>query len=123
MIEEKALRVAALLINYYGNGDARNPAMPLDTITTKDRLALVTVVYQGATYVIIDITLRMLQPKELYGCQGFPSNYNFERGHDGRTFSKSEQVKMAGNSVSPYPQCALLKVNSHDQQLMQGVAA
>ena len=123
VIEEKALRVAAFLINYYGNGEARNPAKPLDTITTKDRLALVTVVYQGATYVIIDITLRMLQPKELYGCQGFPSNYNFERGHDGRTFSKSEQVKMVGNSVSPYPQCELLKVNSHDQQLMQGVAA
>ena len=122
VIEEKALRVAAFLINYYGNGEARNPAKPLDTITTKDRLALVTVVYQGATYVIIDITLRMLQPKELYGCQGFPSNYNFERGHDGRTFSKSEQVKMVGNSVSPYPQCALLKVNSHDQQLIEVAA-
>ena len=123
VIEEKALRVAAFLINYYGNGDARNPAMPLDTITTKDRLALVTVMYQGNTYVIIDITLRMLQPKELYGCQGFPSNYNFERGHDGRTFTKSEQVKMVGNSVSPYPQAALVAANNHDQQLIQGVAA
>ena len=123
VIEEKALRVAAFLMSYYGTDNISAADAPLPTITTKDRLALVTVVYQGATYVIIDITLRMLQPKELYGCQGFPSNYNFERGHDGRTFSKSEQVKMVGNSVSPYPQCALLKVNSHDQQLMQGVAA
>ncbi|WVM88979.1 hypothetical protein UMZ34_24270 [Halopseudomonas pachastrellae] len=123
MIEEKALRVAAFLINYYGNGDARDPGKPLDTITTKDRLALVTVVYQGTPYVIIDIGLRMLQPRELYGCQGMPSNYIIDRGHDGRTFSKSDQVKMVGNSVSPYPMAALVKANEHDQQLMQGVAA
>ena len=123
VIEEKALRVAAFLMSYYGTDNISAADAPLPTITTKDRLALVTVVYQGATYVIIDITLRMLQPKELYGCQGFPSNYNFERGHDGRTFSKSEQVKMVGNSVSPHPQAALVAVNEHDQQLMQGVAA
>ena len=123
VIEEKALRVAAFLINYYGNGDARDPGKPLDTITTKDRLALVTVVYQGTPYVIIDIGLRMLQPRELYGCQGFPSNYEHERGHDGRIFTKSEQVKMVGNSVSPYPQYAVVKANEHDQQLVQGVAA
>lgn len=123
VIEEKALRVAAYLINYYGNGDARDPGKPLDTITTKDRLALVTVVYQGTPYVIIDIGLRMLQPRELYGCQGMPSNYIIDRGHDGRSFSKSDQVKMVGNSVSPYPMAALVKANEHDQQLVQGVAA
>lgn len=123
VIEEKALRVAAFLINYYGNGDARDPGKPLDTITTRDRLALVTVLYQGTPYVIIDIGLRMLQPRELYGCQGMPSNYIIDRGHDGRTFSKSDQVKMVGNSVSPYPMAALVKANEHDQQLVQGVAA
>ena len=123
VIKEKALRVAAFLINYYGNGDARDPGKPLDTITTRDRLALVTVLYQGTPYVIIDIGLRMLQPRELYGCQGMPSNYIIDRGHDGRTFSKSDQVKMVGNSVSPYPMAALVKANEHDQQLVQGVAA
>jgi len=123
VIEEKALRVAAFLMSYYGTDNISAADAPAPTITTKDRLALVTVMYQGNTYVIIDITLRMLQPKELYGCQGFPSNYNYERGHDGRTFTKSDQVKMVGNSVSPYPQCALVKANNHDQQLMQGVAA
>ena len=82
-----------------------------------------TVLYQGTPYVIIDIGLRMLQPRELYGCQGMPSNYIIDRGHDGRTFSKSDQVKMVGNSVSPYPMAALVKANEHDQQLVQGVAA
>ena len=123
VIEEKALRVAAFLMSYYGTDNLSAPDSPLPTITTKDRLALVTVVYQGTPYVIIDIGLRMLQPRELYGCQGFPSNYEHERGHDGRTFTKSEQVKMAGNSVSPYPMAALVKANEHDQQLVQGVAA
>lgn len=123
VIEEKALRVAAFLMSYYGTDNLSAADAPLPTITTKDRLALVTVVYQGTPYVIIDIGLRMLQPRELYGCQGFPSNYEHERGHDGRIFTKSEQVKMVGNSVSPYPQYAVVKANEHDQQLVQGVAA
>lgn len=111
VIEEKALRVAAFLMSYYGTDNTSAPNAPLPTITTKDRLALVTVVIQGNPYVIIDIGLRMLQPPELYGCQGFPSNYIHTHGHDGRTFSKSAQVKMVGNSVSPYPMAALLRVN------------
>ncbi|WP_425056670.1 DNA cytosine methyltransferase [Pseudomonas abyssi] len=123
VIEEKALRVAAFLMSYYGTDNLSAADAPLPTITTKDRLALVTVVYQGTPYVIIDIGLRMLQPRELYGCQGMPSNYIIDRGHDGRTFSKSDQVKMVGNSVSPYPMAALVKANEHDQQLVQGVAA
>lgn len=123
VIEEKALRVAAFLMSYYGTDNLSAADAPLPTITTKDRLALVTVVYQGTPYVIIDIGLRMLQPSELYGCQGMPSNYIIDRGHDGRIFTKSDQVKMVGNSVSPYPMAALVKANEHDQQLVQGVAA
>jgi len=111
VIEEKALRVAAFLVNYYGQGEPRDLMQPLDTITTRDRLALVTVVIQGNPYVIIDIGLRMLQPIELYACQGFPSNYIIDRGHDGRCFTKSAQVKMVGNSVSPQPMAAILKAN------------
>lgn len=111
VIEEKALRVAAFLMSYYGTDNTSAPGAPLPTITTKDRLALVTVVIQGNPYVIIDIGLRMLQPIELYACQGFPSNYIIDRGHDGRRFTKSAQVKMVGNSVSPQPMAAILKAN------------
>ena len=111
MVEEKALRVAAFLMSYYGTDNLSSPNEPLRTITTKDRLALVTVHLWGHPFVIIDICLRMLQPYELYGCQGMPSNYVINRGHDGRKFSKATQVRMVGNSVSPYPQCALVKAN------------
>ena len=110
-----ALRVAAFLINYYGNGEARDLRKPMDTLTTRDRLALVTVMAEGTPYVIVDICLRMLQPPELYRAQGLPPSYIISHGHDGRRFSKSAQVKMVGNSVSPLPMCALVAANHSDE--------
>ena len=68
-IEAGALRVAAFLISYYGTSDAGDIAAPAATITTRDRLALVTVTIKGTPYVIVDICLRMLQPAELYKAQ------------------------------------------------------
>src|SRR5690606_32340066 len=55
-----AERVAAFLVNYYGNGTALDLREPLDTVTTRDRMALVTVMVRGTPYVITDIRLRML---------------------------------------------------------------
>lgn len=113
--ETQALQVASFLINYYGNGDARDLTAPLDTVTTRDRLALVTVYINGEPYYITDITLRMLEPHELYKAQGFPENYIITRGHDGRKLSKSAQVRMCGNSVSPPPAAALIRANYRPQ--------
>jgi DNA (cytosine-5)-methyltransferase 1 len=48
---------------------------PLDTITTKARFAVVTVTIDAVTYVIVDIGLRMLKPRELASAQGFPEDY------------------------------------------------
>jgi DNA (cytosine-5)-methyltransferase 1 len=60
--EEGALRVAAFLMRYYGEGGQHGHLdRPMATITTKDRLALVTVVIKGHPYVIVDIGLRMLR--------------------------------------------------------------
>lgn len=107
-----ALRVAAFFINFYGNGDARDITAPLDTLTTKDRLALVTVWIKGEPWVIVDIRLRMLKPRELYKGQGFPDSYIIENGHDGKPLTKTDQVQMCGNSVSPLPMAAIAKVNN-----------
>jgi DNA (cytosine-5)-methyltransferase 1 len=109
--EEGALRVAAFLISYYGTENVSDCASPAPTITTKDRLGLVTVIVKGTPYVIVDICLRMLQPHELYRAQGFPADYIIDRGADGRKFTKTEQVHMCGNSVSPPPMAALAKAN------------
>jgi DNA (cytosine-5)-methyltransferase 1 len=110
--ERGALRCAAFMMSYYGTGNLSSVDGPLPTITTKDRLALVTVWIGDAPYVIVDICLRMLQPHELYAAQGFPANYIIDHGHDGRRFTKSEQVHMCGNSVSPPPMAAIAAANN-----------
>lgn len=115
--EAGALRVAAFLTTYYGNGQECDPRAPMNTVTTRDRLALVTVVLKGTPYVIVDIGLRMLTPRELYRAQGFPPDYQIEVGHDGRRFTKSAQVRMVGNSVSPPPAAAIIGANCGDLRI------
>lgn len=121
VVVEKALRVSAFLMSYYGTDNMSSVNEPVPTITTKDRLALVTVIYRGMPYLIVDIKLRMLKPKELYSAQGFDKDYKFTHGHDGRAFTVAEQVRMVGNSVSPYPGAALVAV-CHEGDEMRLVA-
>ncbi|WP_445392567.1 DNA cytosine methyltransferase [Stenotrophomonas pavanii] len=110
--EAGALRVAAFLMRYYGTGGQHGELDdPLATITTKDRLALVTVHLSGIPYVIVDIGLRMLKPHELFRAQGFPASYIIDRTQDGRQVSNSRAVAMVGNSVSPPPLIAILEAN------------
>jgi DNA (cytosine-5)-methyltransferase 1 len=121
--EAGALRVAAFLVNYYGNGQALDLREPLDTITTRDRLALVTVLVHGTPYVIVDIGLRMLRREELFRAQGFPADYIIDTTADGRKLSISASVRMVGNSVSPPPLCALARANLDPVQLPERIAA
>ncbi|MGU9815603.1 DNA cytosine methyltransferase [Pseudomonas sp. LF135] len=109
--EAGALRVAAFLISYYGTENISACDAPAPTITTKDRLAMVTVMVKGTPYVIVDICLRMLKPAELYKAQGFPADYIISHGADGKPFTKTQQVHMCGNSVSPPPMAALARAN------------
>jgi len=109
--EAGALRVAAFLVKYYGSGIAVDLHDPVDTVTTKDRLALVTVHIQGTPYVIVDIGLRMLKPHELYRAQGFPPDYIIDRTANGTPLTTSAAVRMVGNSVSPPPLRALAEAN------------
>ena len=73
-----------------------------------------TVTIKGAPYVIVDIGLRMLEPRELFRAQDFPDSYIIDRGHDGRRFSKSAQVRMVGNSVDPKMAVGFLRLNAPD---------
>lgn len=121
--EAGALRVAAFLVKYYGSGIAVDLHDPVDTITTKDRLALVTVHIQGVPHVIVDIGLRMLKPHELYRAQGFPANYIIDRTANGTPLSTSAAVRMVGNSVSPPPLRALAEANLDRMHNSMAVAA
>jgi len=122
-VEAGALRVAAFLISYYGTENVSAANEPAPTITTRDRLALVTVTIKGTPYVIVDICLRMLQPAELYKAQGFPGDYIISHGVDGKPFTKTQQVQMCGNSVSPPPMAALARANDPWRAIERQVAA
>ncbi|MEA9550497.1 DNA cytosine methyltransferase [Xanthomonas campestris] len=118
-----ALQVAAFLVKYYGTGIGVDLREPLDTATTRDRMALVTVTIQGTPYVIVDIGLRMLKPHELFRAQGFPTGYQITHTADGRAISTSAAVRMCGNSVSPPPLVALARANLDTKPLPLQVAA
>jgi DNA (cytosine-5)-methyltransferase 1 len=103
--------VRAFLIGYYAGprsgGQGGKIDQPIATITTRDRLGLVTVT--GEEYAIADIGMRMLQPRELFRAQGFPDSYRIETDVDGKPFTKSAQVRMCGNSVCPPVAAAILR--------------
>lgn len=101
--------VRAFLIKYYGQGTGQDVKEPLDTIPTHDRFGLVTI--HGVDYQIVDIGLRMLEPKELYGCQGFPDDYIIDRDYTGKPYGRTEQVKRCGNAVCPPLPAALVRAN------------
>lgn len=106
----KAALVQAFLMKYYSEGGQwQSLKEPIHTIPTKDRMGLVMV--KGEPHRIVDIGMRMFQPPELFKGQGFPSDYIHTHTFDGTRLTKADQVKMCGNSVSPYPCKALVKGN------------
>lgn len=74
-------------------------------------------------HVLVDITLRMLQPKELKRAQGFRPDYILDRGlffnpatgqEEWRPITKTDQVKLIGNSVCRQVAAALVRANAAD---------
>jgi len=84
-------------------------------------------------YVLVDITLRMLQPPELKRAQGFDESYIIDRGlfvdsvtgaEEWRDINKTDQVRLIGNSVCPDEAEALVTANAADIiKLYQRLAA
>lgn len=65
----------------------------------------------GITYRIVDIGMRMLQPRELYRAQGFPDWYIIEHDFRGVKYAKDKQVARCGNAVPPQFAEALVRAN------------
>ncbi len=101
--------VEAFLIKYFSSGTPKSVDAPLDTLTTKDRYALVTI--HGEEYIIVDIRMRMLQPRELFNAQGFPDDYIIEHDAEGNPYPKTKQVARCGNAVTPPVPAAMVRVN------------
>lgn len=111
-----AATVFAFLSSYYGtdqaSGDLRQP---LPTDTSRDRFGLVTVTVAGQPYVITDIGMRMLRPRERFLGQGFPADYEIETGigpnGEEVRLSETAQGRACGNSVCPQVAAALVSAN------------
>ncbi|KJZ31652.1 hypothetical protein TW83_07785 [Paracoccus sp. S4493] len=79
----------------------------------------VTLTIEGISYVVIDIGMRMLTPRELFRAQGFPADYVIEGVWEGLEtgdpvwvpFAKDVQVSCCGNSVCPPLAEALVAAN------------
>ena len=68
-------------------------------------------VIDGVEYIIVDIGLRMLTPRELFAAQGFPDDYIIDVDCEGNAYPKSEQVARCGNAVPPPFAVALVRAN------------
>jgi len=78
-----------LLVPYYGNGHAQQVTVPIGTLPTHDRYALV----RGAVD-LNDVLFRMLEPHEIARAMAFISGYQV-------VGSKRQRVRMYGNAVTP----------------------
>jgi DNA (cytosine-5)-methyltransferase 1 len=106
-----AALVAAFLLKFYSSGGQWSALdEPMHTIVSKARMGLVTVDIEGETYALVDIGMRMLQPRELLRAQFSP-----ELADDYvLTGTKSQQIGRIGNSVPPLVVEALLRANGFD---------
>lgn len=108
--------VAAFLARYYGQGGQWSGCdQPLPTVVSKDRFALVTVELDGEPWVLTDIGMRMLQPRELARASGVDDSYQL-------IGTKSQQVARIGNMVNPPIARALIEAQLDDRGELRGAA-
>ena len=68
-------------------------------------------------FILVDIGMRMLTPRELFRAQGFSDDYIIDVGLDprelysGKPLTKTQQVALCGNSVCPPVAEALVRAN------------
>lgn len=104
---------AAWLMKYQGTSTGSELGEPAPTVTAGGgHLALVraflrehgassSVELGGERYEIVDIGMRMLEPRELFRAQGFGDHYKIDVEYQGKPLTKEWQIALVGNSVSP----------------------
>ncbi len=106
---DRSESVRAFLTAYYGSESEGGQSLtdPLRTVTTRDRLGLVTVA--GVEHQIVDIGMRMLEPHELLAAQfgRFAAGYDLSAAK-----TKAAKVRLIGNSVCPEVAEAVVAANA-----------
>ena len=95
-----------------------------------DEREFVTVEIGETTFVIVDVGMRMLTPRELFNAQGFPPDYVIEgiwHEEEGdwrfEPFAKDVQVSCVGNSVCPDLAAALAGANCGHMAMAEEMSA
>jgi DNA (cytosine-5)-methyltransferase 1 len=96
--------ITPFLLPYYRTGVCKNIDSPMDTVTTRDRFALVT-----ADGHALDIFFRMLSPRELARAQSFPDHFEF-------LGNKGQVIKQIGNAVPVSTATALCRSILHKKE-------
>lgn len=108
--------VYSFLVKYFGTAIGTELELPLPTVTGKARFGLVTVTVAGEQYILVDIGMRMLTPRELATAQGFPADYVL-------TGTKTSQIARIGNSVCPQVAAAIVGANVNSDVALTEVSA
>lgn len=101
---ERRKQVAKWAIDQLGMDAVKDHLLWVHDPETGETFPLLTAKADGVRYLIADIGLRMLKPRELARCQGFEDSYKLS----GNT---TKDVARIGNSVSPYMSRALVAAN------------
>ncbi len=114
--------VRAFLTKYYSGGDPAGQSVrdPLHTATDRARFGLIKVA--GVDYQIMDIGMRMLTARELFGAQGFLDDYVIDPSYRGKPLTKTAQIRLCGNSVCPAVPAALVRANLPEFCVEEGAA-
>jgi DNA (cytosine-5)-methyltransferase 1 len=100
---EKRQRVVRWVERYYSHGGHSSVLeLPLPTVTTKSRMALIEARIEDLQ--IVDILFRMFQPRELATAMGFDQDYIL-------VGTKEQQIARIGNAVCPQVVEAILNAN------------
>ena len=92
--------VAAFLTKFYSQGGgAQALDDALHTLSTLDRFGVVTTTLHGVPYVVADIGMRMLEPNEAAAAHELALPPQIEIGGVKRRLTKSEAMRLIGNSV------------------------
>lgn len=116
-LADRRASAAAFLVKYYGSSghpESQQQGLfePLHTVTATARFGLVMV--HGVPHEIVDIGMRMLDPRELFAAQGFPSDYRLDAELDGKPLTKTALIELCGNSVCPPVAEAIVRANLGD---------
>lgn len=106
--KRKGITFKRFVGRYFGKGIGQELTEPLPAALSKDHVGLVFVWVSGEPYVIVDIGMRMLRPRELARGQGFPDSWKL-------IGTQSKQVACIGNSVPPPVAAAVVRVNYQPQ--------